>query len=145
MKHLILSLFALVAFSGMAIAQDSGPVMSLESNTVDFGTIDQHSEPLRTVEYTNTGSEPLIIQSAKGSCGCTVPTWSKEPILPGETSTIEIRYATNRLGPINKRVTITTNEGGDAHVIKVVGKVLKKAEDQGVPQAAPSVLSPDGE
>jgi len=157
MKKLFLLSFIFAAFSMVAVAQSAepttpvkteetesktgGPVMSLESNTVDFGTIKQHGEPLRTVSFTNTGTEPLVIKNARGSCGCTVPTWTKEPILPGESSEIEIRYATNRLGKINKTVKITTNEGGDAHVIKVVGNVLKPEEDESVPASAPSILS----
>ena len=157
MKKLFLLTFIFAAFSMVAVAQTAepttptpteetetktgGPVMSLESNTVDFGTMKQHGEPLRTVSFTNTGTEPLVIKNARGSCGCTVPTWTKEPILPGESSDIEIRYATNRLGKINKTVKITTNEGGDPHVIKVVGNILKPEEDESVPASAPSILS----
>lgn len=153
MKKIILLSFALAAFSMVAVAQtaepikvlpleqkEGGPIMTLESNTVDYGTIKQHGEPLRTVKFTNTGTEPLVIKNARGSCGCTVPTWPKEPILPGAEAEIEIRYATNRLGKINKTVKITTNEGGDPHVIKVVGKILKPEEDESVPASAPSIL-----
>lgn len=157
MKKLFLLSFIFAAFSMVAVAQTAepktttpteqsdsktgGPVMTLESNTVDFGTMKQHGEPLRTVSFTNTGTEPLVIKNARGSCGCTVPTWTKEPILPGESSDIEIRYATNRLGKINKTVKITTNEGGDPHVIKVIGNILKPEEDESVPASAPSILS----
>jgi len=49
-----------------------GPVMELEDDKVDYGTIEQHSEPLRVLKFTNTGTEPLIIKNARGSCGCTV-------------------------------------------------------------------------
>lgn len=157
MKKLFLLSFIFAAFSMVAVAQSAepttpaaieeaapstgGPVMTLESNTVDFGTMKQHGEPLRTVTFTNTGTEPLVIKNARGSCGCTVPTWTKEPILPGASSDIEIRYATNRLGKINKTVKITTNEGGDPHVIKVIGNILKPEEDESVPASAPSILS----
>lgn len=110
-----------------------GPVMSLESEVVDYGTIEENGDPLRVVKFTNTGDEPLVIKNARGSCGCTVPTWPKEPIMPGEESTIEIRYATNRIGAINKTVKITTNEGEEPHVIKVIGKVLKKETEESVP------------
>ncbi len=122
------------------MGKKDGPVMTLESLTVDYGTIKQHSDPLRTVKFTNTGTEPLVIKNARGSCGCTVPKWSKEPVMPGEESVIEIRYATNRLGKINKTVTITTNEGGKPHVIKVIGKVLKAEKDETVPTAEPSII-----
>jgi len=114
--------------------------MTFEAMEVDYGTIKQHGEPLRTLSFTNTGTEPLVIKNARGSCGCTVPKWEKEPIMPGETSVLEVRYATNRLGKINKTIKITTNEGGDPHVIKVLGKVLKAEEDESVPASAPSIL-----
>jgi len=123
-----------------AAPAEGGPVMTFEAMEVDYGTIKQHGEPLRTLSFTNTGTEPLVIKNARGSCGCTVPKWEKEPIMPGETSVLEVRYATNRLGKINKTIKITTNEGGDPHVIKVLGKVLKAEEDESVPASAPSIL-----
>lgn len=118
-----------------------GPKMEFESMEVPYGTIDQHSEPLRNLAFTNTGTEPLVIKSARGSCGCTVPIWPKEPIMPGESANIEIRYATDRIGKINKTVTITTNEGGDPHVIKVTGKVNKADDIQSVPKAPASIIT----
>jgi len=126
-----------------ATAPADGPVMELASETVDFGTIEQDSDPYRSVTFKNTGTEPLIIKNAKGSCGCTVPTYPKEPILPGEEKEIKIRYATNRLGKINKTVTLFTNEGKDVkRMLKVVGQVKKKPEQPaGVPTVAPSILS----
>ncbi|MCB0663291.1 MAG: DUF1573 domain-containing protein, partial [Saprospiraceae bacterium] len=74
------------------------------------------------------------IKNAKGSCGCTVPTWPREPIMPGESSAIEVRYDTNRVGPFTKRVTLTTNENGEnTRVLTIKGKVNKKEEAPGVP------------
>lgn len=117
------------------VKSGEGPVMEFESLVVDYGTIEQHSEPLRTLKFVNKGTTPLVITNARGSCGCTVPTWAKEPIMPGEESTIEIRYATNRLGKINKKVTITTNEGTEPHVINVVGSIFEKESEESVPAA----------
>jgi len=114
--------------------------MTFESLTVDYGTIENGSEPLRVVKFTNTGTEPLVIKNARGSCGCTVPTWTKDPIAPGQSSTLEIRYDTKRTGAINKSVTITTNEGPDNHVLQVIGTVLPPKEEKAVPQAEPSII-----
>ncbi len=111
--------------------------------SVDYGTIQQNGEPLRVVKFTNTGTEPLVIKNARGSCGCTVPTWPKEPILPGETSEIEIRYATNRLGKINKKITITTNEE-KTHNIDVLGNILQEEEENSVPSSEPSIIKGGG-
>jgi len=125
-------------------AGEGGPFMEFESTDVQYGVIKQHSEPLRTATFTNTGDEPLIIKNCKGSCGCTVPIWPKEPIMPGQSAEIEIRYATNRLGKINKTVKITTNEGSNPHVLKVLGEVLPEEEKESVPTTEPSMLSGSG-
>ena len=76
--------------------------MHFETSTVEFGEIVQNSDPVRKVVFSNTGNAPLVIKNAKGSCGCTVPIWSKEPIMPGQTDTLTIRYDTKRIGPIRK-------------------------------------------
>ena len=121
--------------------KEGGPIMEFESKTVDYGTIQRHGEPLRTLSFTNVGEEPLIIKNAKGSCGCTVPTWPKEPIMPGESSVIEVRYATNRVGKINKTIKITTNEGTKPHVLKVIGHILDDETEESVPKTAPNMLN----
>jgi hypothetical protein len=123
---------------------EGGPVMEFETTDVDYGVIKQHSEPLRTISFTNTGDEPLVIKNCKGSCGCTVPIWPKEPILPGASADIEIRYATNRLGKFSKTVKITTNEKTDPIVLRVLGEVLEEKEEESVPTSAPSMLSGSG-
>ena len=131
----------------MAPAQKvaEGPLMTFESTEVDYGTIDQHSEPYRYFKFTNTGTEPLVIKHAKGSCGCTVPTYPKEPILPGEAAEIKVRYATDRIGPFTKTVTLTTNEASETKVLRIKGKVLKaKEEPDAIPAAAPSILGGGG-
>jgi len=113
---------------------DSKAILTLESDVVDYGTIDQGSEPLRFAKFKNTGSEPLIISGAKGSCGCTVPNWPKEPIMPGETSQIEVRYDTKRVGAINKTITVTSNDPKGNAVIRVIGTINAVAQEPGVPE-----------
>lgn len=76
----------------------------------DFGNINQDSENRHVFTFTNTGSEPLIIENAKGSCGCTVPQYPKEPISPGETGEIEVVYKPGKQKNQQKKtVTITAN------------------------------------
>jgi len=119
----------------------AGPAMEFESTEVDYGTIEQHSDPYRYFKFTNNGSEPLVIKHAKGSCGCTVPTYPKEPILPGETAEIKVRYATDRVGPFTKTITLTTNEASQTKVLRIKGKVNKApAEPDAIPAATPSIL-----
>jgi len=122
------------------VVEKSNAKMTFETLTVDYGTIAHKSEPLRTVKFTNTGTDPLIIKNAQGSCGCTVPVWPKEAIMPGESSVIEVRYDTNRVGRINKSITITTNEGPDKHILQVVGEILKAEEEMAVPASSPNII-----
>ncbi len=159
MKKFLLSLLMIFAISSMIFAQETkketkkaevatqqevnpnGPKMELETLDVDYGTIEKNADPYRVVKFTNTGKEPLIIKSARGNCGCTVPTWPREAIQPGETKEIKIRYATNRIGPFHKKVTLVTNEAANnKHIIKIHGKVLKPDETKGVPEGKPSML-----
>lgn len=126
----VLSIFAIAGFSQATTTSTTGPKMKLESMVVDYGTIEKNGEPFRTVKFTNVGDEPLIIKTANGNCGCTVPTWPREAVNPGQSSEIKIRYATDRVGQINKKVTITTNENADnTHVIDVKGNVLPGKDD----------------
>lgn len=139
MKNLFSIMFLCLAISGMSFAQDgdiTGPIMTFESNTVDYGVINQNDEPYREFEFTNTGTEPLLIKNAKGSCGCTVPEYSKDPIMPGETGIFKVRYDTKRVGPINKTITVTTNEPDNStRIIYVKGEVKRKAAEESVPPA----------
>ena len=140
MKQLI-SVFALFIAAIVCVnAQDSksaskasGPLMTFEATTVDYGKIEKGSDRVRKFKFTNTGTEPLIIKSAKGSCGCTVPTYPKEPVMPGESSVIEVNYDTNREGMFTKTVTLTTNETTDTHTLTIKGEVKTAATQESVP------------
>lgn len=118
-----------------------GPVMSFDKIDIDYGTIAQGADPLRRFKFKNTGTAPLVIKNARGSCGCTVPSYKKEPVQPGETSEIEVRYDTQRVGPFTKTVTIETNEGEQPRVLSIHGTVTEKPAEAGVPANAPSILS----
>lgn len=135
-----LSLFVAVCAISFAVAQ-SGPVMVLTSTEVDYGTIDKGADPLRVVKFKNTGTEPLVVKSAKGSCGCTVPSYPQNPIMPGESNQIEIRYDTNRVGPFTKTVTLTTNESTETRIITIKGTVKDTPVAPSVPSSTPSVIS----
>jgi len=92
--------------------------------THNFGNIQQDSKNTKVFKFTNTGSEPLIIEAAKGSCGCTVPKFPKEPILPGQTGDIEVVYSPGKQqGAQNKTVTITANTDPINTVINITATV----------------------
>ncbi len=133
---------AILAVGAQAQAKVGGPVMSFEKTEIDYGTIQQNADPLRKFKFKNTGTEPLVIKNARGSCGCTVPSYKKEPIMPGETSDIEVRYATDRIGVFTKTVTIETNEGDQSRVLTIKGNVLEKKVEPGTPLNAPALSNP---
>lgn len=130
-----LSIFAFLAF--FATASYAQPAMKFEVTEINYGDIMQgkQSDPeaVRTFKFTNTGNEPLIISNAKGSCGCTVPSYPKDPILPGKSANIEVRYDIARLGPFQKSVTITTNEPNPTHTLQIKGKINPKPSEESVP------------
>ncbi len=139
------NLFSLIMMMTLCVtatfAQEGGPTMDFESTTVDYGTIEQHSEPLRVFSFTNNGDEPLIIKNAKGSCGCTVPTYPKEPIMPGESGEIEVRYDTKRIGKFTKTVTLTTNQAVERIVLKIQGQVNAKPTEKATPEKEGNMMS----
>ena len=143
----ILSLLILCLGIFTVQAQDNvdGPSMKFETMEIDYGTIAQNSDPLRVFKFTNDGTEPLVIKAAKGSCGCTVPSYPKQPILPGESATIEVRYDTKRIGPFQKTVTLTTNEANETHTLRIKGKVEPNtATEDALPESTPTLLNGGG-
>lgn len=125
-----------------AAKEEAGPKMTFEKETVDYGTIQQSADPNRVFKFTNQGNEPLVITSAKGSCGCTVPTYPQEPILPGQTAEIKVRYDTKRIGKFTKTVTITTNEKANStHTLIIQGEVMMPQEQEGVPAKQSGVFN----
>ena len=106
----------------------NGAGMVFESETIDYGTIAHNADGKREFVFTNNGNKPLIITNTTGSCGCTVPTSPKEPIAPGATAVIGVKYATDRVGPFTKTVTVTSNaEGTPTKVLTIKGTVLPDA------------------
>ena len=131
MKKALFSLLMIfVATAGTtAIAQElkNGAAIEFEKEVHDYGTVENGGNGQCTFEFTNTGNAPLIISNAKGSCGCTVPSWPKEPLAPGKTAKITVKYDTKRPGAINKSVTITSNAvNTPTKVIRIKGNVKAK-------------------
>ena len=109
-----------------ASSKPKGPLTNIEfaENSVDFGSILQDSENTKVFTFTNTGSEPLIIENAKGACGCTVPQYPREPIAPGETGEIKVVYKPGKqLNKQNKTVTITANTEPANTILTVMADV----------------------
>jgi hypothetical protein len=108
-------------------AKVDGAGMVFESETIDYGTISHNAEGKREFVFVNNGNKPLIISNAQGSCGCTVPTYPKEPIAPGAKAVIGVKYDTSRIGAFTKTVTLTTNASETPKVLTIKGNVLSDA------------------
>ncbi|MAW21805.1 MAG: hypothetical protein CMD16_05375 [Flavobacteriales bacterium] len=108
--------------------------IDFESKVVDYGVIEHNADGARKFVFTNNGTDPLIIKNAKGSCGCTVPTWPREPIAPGETAEIGVKYATNRVGKFTKTITLTTNADKKPVILTVKGEVNPPPKDAAAPE-----------
>jgi len=132
MKKIVLALSFVTLVFMFSSAQEkignnpNAPVIDFDKLVHDYGTIYQNGNGVCKFKFTNTGKEPLILSKPKSSCGCTVPTWPKHPILPGQTEEIKVTYATKRIGPINKNVTIYSNAKNKQVILRIKGKVIAK-------------------
>ena len=140
----IIFLLAILLSATVAVKSQSAPPaapvvnpnaaeIKFEKETHDYGTITQGADGSCEFKFKNTGKEPLVISNAQGSCGCTVPSWPKEPIKPGETNVIKVHYDTKRVGGINKSVTITSNAKNSPIVIHITGTVNAAPVDEPFP------------
>ncbi len=110
-------------------------VMTFEETEFDFGIVDAGESVRHVYKFKNTGSEPLIISNAKGSCGCTVPSWPKEPIPVGGTGEIEVAFDTKgKKDKQSKRVTITANTDPPQSFLTIKGEIRGAAGDAATPQ-----------
>ena len=100
--------------------------IEFDENKFDFGELKQGDIVHHTFSFTNAGSNPLIITNAVGSCGCTVPTYPKEPIAPGAKGTIEVQFnSAGKEGLQNKTVTVSTNTDPPTTVLTITSNVTK--------------------
>lgn len=153
MRKSIYTLFAMVAISFTAVAQEAqkadaaadpnAPEIVFEKEVHDFGTIPYGGDGTYDFKFSNTGKAPLIITNARGSCGCTVPKWPKEPVAKGQSGSINVQYDTKRPGPFTKTVTISSNAKTANKVLTIKGNVesAETTEDQ-TPVKKESAASP---
>lgn len=143
MKKILLNLTFLLAIATFASAQDeqvaatpdnannpNAPEITFEEELHDFGTLPYAGNGVVDFKFTNTGKEPLVISNARGSCGCTVPKWPKEPIMKGQSASINVSYDTKRTGPFTKTVTINSNAKTATKVVTIKGNVMSQEETE---------------
>ena len=122
-KFIVVALISLIGYTSNAQAK-----ISFKNETVDYGKIVKGSDGVRVFEFTNTGDAELVITNVKSSCGCTVPKKPEKPIAPGASSSIEVKYDTNRVGPIRKTVTVYSNADEPIKALKIKGEVLSSSK-----------------
>jgi hypothetical protein len=130
MKKLITLAFVF-CFTTMGIMAQNPQVASKDSIIFeklvhDYGTIQQGADGGSEFVFTNKGTKPLILTDVRASCGCTAPTWPREPILPGQNGTIKVGYNTQILGNFSKVISVTSNAANSMVILTVKGSVLQK-------------------
>lgn len=120
-------------------------MLKFDAEEVDYGQINKGSDPIRVFKFTNTSNSTVLITSARGSCGCTVPTYPQEPLAPGATGEIKVRYDTQRVGSFKKTVTLSLKDVDgkeDSKTLTISGKVLDSTEPvEGAPAKEKSIFN----
>jgi len=150
MKKFLISLTLLLAFGFTSFAQapaaentnPNAPVLTVDKTSYDYGTMYQRADGNTFFVYTNEGKEPLILSRVKSSCGCTIPKWSRQPLMPGQSDTIKVKYDTKRLGSFHKSITVTSNASNPTVVLKIKGKVLPEPTETMPTKNVDSEMSP---
>ncbi|MFT6167154.1 MAG: hypothetical protein ACJAV5_000425 [Vicingaceae bacterium] len=113
------------AEEGAVDDEANAPKFEFEETVMQFGEISQGEKVKRMFTFTNVGKTNLIISDAKGSCGCTVPLWPKNPIAPGEEGEIEVVFNSNgKSGHVKNTVTLVANTVPNVMVLAIEGDVL---------------------
>ena len=151
MKKLILSIFAVAAMATASMAQTGATAVEnpnaadfkFDTEVHDFGSIKEGVQAEHTFKFTNTGKEPLVITNVQASCGCTTPTWSKEPIKPGAQGSVTAIYnSKGRPGNFNKAVTVTSNAKTAQKVLFIKGNVEAAAAAESAMPVKQDVATP---
>jgi len=126
--------------SNAAKNNPNSAVITFDNLVHDYGTVQKGADGNCEFKFKNTGKEPLILADVKASCGCTIPSWSKEPVLPGRTGTIKVNYTKmGNPGVISKQITVTSNAKNSTVVLSIKGTVV----ENNVPDKQPnSTVSP---
>ena len=139
MKQLVTILFiGLISLS--VTAQEKVAKIEFKETTIDYGTIEKGADGVRVFEFTNTGDAPLIISKVSSSCGCTIPKKPKDPILPGKTGEIEVKYDTNRVNPIRKTITVISNAETPTVALKIKGLVIDPSKENVLEKKEKSIV-----
>ncbi len=109
-----------------AYKNPDAPVIFLQETLFNYGTIEQDANGIHYFIYKNIGKEPLVFSKVRSSCGCTIPSWSREPLLSGKQDTLKVKYDTHRIGQFSKTISIFSNAKKPIVVVRIQGKVVPK-------------------
>lgn len=107
-------------------AMHSGQQIYFTQSTFDYGQIEEDSEGIYRISFKNIGSDPIIINRVRSSCGCTIPSWPMQPIEPGKSGEIEVKYNTALTGSFMKSVYVYSSAENSPVKLTVKGKVMPK-------------------
>lgn len=126
MKRLLFVFGALFLFAAVtAFTIDNTPEFKFDKETHDFGKIPQGKPVSVDFKFTNIGDEPLIITNIESVCGCTVPKYTKTPVLKGQSGTITVTYNAAAVAPFSKGLTIRSNAKTPVKLIYIKGEVVE--------------------
>ncbi len=111
----------------------NAPEIIFEEITHDFGTRQKGDDCTYDFKFKNTGKEPLILANCQSSCGCTTPVCPKEPIAPGSTGSIKVKYDSNKVGVISRTVTVTSNAKNSPVTLSIKGNIQGPAQEEAFP------------
>jgi hypothetical protein len=125
MKVFFSALVLLVGLTTVSFAQKG--VLKFKEETHKFGKVPQGVPVTNEFVFTNAGTDPIVISNVAASCGCTTPTWTKDPVLPGKTGSIKATFNAATPGLFNKSVTVSSNTEGGSVILYLNGEVTPKA------------------
>ena len=118
-------LFGLQAQTNEQEQKGTQAEITFDKEVHDYGTIERNANGECVFTYTNTGKAPLILSNVRSSCGCAVPKWSREPLMPGQSASMTVRYNTASVGPINRTIVVQSNASKNRVVLRITGKVVQ--------------------
>ena len=144
MKKVILSIGIVVCLGLISFGQDAtktaapapnpnAPEITFEETAHDFATLQKGDECSHEFKFKNTGKEPLILSNCQASCGCTTPSCPKEPIAPGASGIVKVKYDSNRVGVFTKTVTVTSNAKNSPVTLSIKGTIEGPAQEEAFP------------
>lgn len=125
MKVIFSTLVLLIGLTTVSFAQKG--VLKFKEETHKFGKVPQGVPVTNEFVFTNTGTDPVVISNAAASCGCTTPTWTTTPVMPGKTGSVKATYNAATPGLFNKTVTVSSNTEGGQIILYLTGEVVPKA------------------